>query len=160
MYLAHLAISAVFSSLVNQLLDSQVWQSQSHIVMVHHLNVNCISLGQAFRLVCTVLISINYKKSLVVFYEHYTFLATKIDFSGKEVFLRHGDFHCNVLSSSAISCGWLRELRGPPEKKQQDGAQLLPPKETPAQRKRSEFWSQWQSRGAFMENSSKINIIE
>lgn len=105
MYLAHLAISTVFSSLVNQLLDSQVRHSQSHIVMIHHLNVNCISLGQAFHLVCTVLISINYKKSLVVFYEHYTFFAMKIDFRRKEVFSRHGDFYWNVLSSSAISCG-------------------------------------------------------
>ena len=35
MCLAHLGISVVFSSLVNQLLEAQVRHSQSHAIMVH-----------------------------------------------------------------------------------------------------------------------------
>lgn len=88
MCLAHPVISAVFS-LVNQLLESQVRHSQSHIIMVHHLNAKYMSLGQIFHLVCTVLISISYKISLVVWIlEHYTFLAMKIYVRGKELFSR------------------------------------------------------------------------
>lgn len=42
----------------------------------------------------------------------------KIDFRGKEVFSRYGEFYSNVLSRSAIFHGTLRELKGPAERRQ------------------------------------------
>lgn len=84
MYLARAGISAVFASLVNQLLEVQVKLSQSHVVTVHHLDVKCMRLEQAFHLVCIVLISTEYKNALMILIsEHHTFLAIKIHFRGK-----------------------------------------------------------------------------
>ena len=39
MYLAHVGISVVFFSLVNQLLEAQVRHSQSHAIMLQSINL-------------------------------------------------------------------------------------------------------------------------
>lgn len=85
MCLAHAGTSVAFFSLVNQLLEAQVRHSQSHAITVHHLDVKCMSLEQAFHIVCIVLISTEYKNALVLLiYEHCTFLTMKMDLRGKE----------------------------------------------------------------------------
>lgn len=73
------------------LLKAQVRQSK-HIVIVQHLDIKHMSLGPVFHLVCIVLVPIDYENTLVVMvYEHCTFLAMKIDFREKRVFLRYSE---------------------------------------------------------------------
>ena len=74
--------------------DSQTWlsnwttttrHSQSHAIVVYHFDVKCMSLGQAFHVVCIVLISAEYKNAfMILLFEHCTLLAVKMEFRWKE----------------------------------------------------------------------------
>ena len=49
--------------------------------MVYHFDVKCMSLGQAFHVVCIVLISAEYKNAfMILLFEHCRLLAVKMEF--------------------------------------------------------------------------------